>query len=70
MEDREPDLPSWVFAVPPSRADYALGMELKKRGYKATYLQQNLAEGEAPEEIRQARGSRGGGEGPHLGFRF
>jgi cellulose synthase/poly-beta-1,6-N-acetylglucosamine synthase-like glycosyltransferase len=33
-------------------ADYALGMELKKRGYKATYLMQYLAEGEAPDEAR------------------
>ncbi|KAG1680163.1 hypothetical protein FOA52_000276 [Chlamydomonas sp. UWO 241] len=33
--------------------DYALGMELKKRQYKATYLMQYVAEGEAPEDIRQ-----------------
>jgi hypothetical protein len=32
--------------------DYALGMELKTRGYRATYLMLYLAEGEAPEEIR------------------
>eukprot|EP00955_Chlamydomonas_euryale_P087768 364323-Chlamydomonas_euryale.AAC.17 len=32
--------------------DYALGMELKARGYKATYLSQYLAVGEAPEEAR------------------
>ena len=33
--------------------DYALGMELKKRGYKATYLMSYLAVGEAPEAPRQ-----------------
>ncbi len=32
--------------------DYALGMELKTRGYHASYLMLYLAEGEAPEEIR------------------
>ncbi|KAL6758953.1 hypothetical protein V8C86DRAFT_3133889, partial [Haematococcus lacustris] len=32
--------------------DYALGMELKSRGYKATYLNDYIAVGEAPEEIR------------------
>ncbi len=32
--------------------DYALGMELKARGYKATYLNQYLAVGETPEEAR------------------
>ncbi|KAG1672206.1 hypothetical protein FOA52_002907 [Chlamydomonas sp. UWO 241] len=32
--------------------DYALGMELKAKGYKATYLSQYLAVGEAPEEAR------------------
>ncbi|GAX77149.1 hypothetical protein CEUSTIGMA_g4595.t1 [Chlamydomonas eustigma] len=32
--------------------DYALGMELKSRGYKATYLNQYIAVGEAPEEAR------------------
>lgn len=33
--------------------DYALGMELKKRGYKATYLMDYVAVGEAPEAPRQ-----------------
>lgn len=32
--------------------DYALGMLLKARGYKAGYLNEYLAIGEAPEEIR------------------
>jgi hypothetical protein len=32
--------------------DYALGIELKKRDYKAVYINEYLAVGEAPEEIR------------------
>jgi cellulose synthase/poly-beta-1,6-N-acetylglucosamine synthase-like glycosyltransferase len=32
--------------------DYALGMMLKAKGYKAGYLNEYLAIGEAPEEIR------------------
>jgi len=32
--------------------DYALGMILKRKGYKAGYLNEYLAIGEAPEEIR------------------
>lgn len=32
--------------------DYALGMELKKRNYRAAYLNEYLAVGEAPEEVR------------------
>ena len=32
--------------------DFALGMELKKKGYRATYLLAYLAEGEAPDEVR------------------
>jgi endoglucanase len=32
--------------------DYALGIELKKRNYRAVYMNEYLAVGEAPEEIR------------------
>ena len=39
--------PSWTITE-----DYALGMILKAKGYKAGYLNEYLAIGEAPEEIR------------------
>lgn len=39
--------PDWTITE-----DYALGMELKKREKKAVYLNEYIAKGEAPEEIR------------------
>ena len=41
------------FPVSTITEDYALGMELKKRGHKATYLMEYLSVGEAPEAPRQ-----------------
>jgi cellulose synthase/poly-beta-1,6-N-acetylglucosamine synthase-like glycosyltransferase len=32
--------------------DYALSMELKSAGFKGTYLNEYLAVGEAPDEVR------------------
>lgn len=38
--------------------DYALGMELKKRNYKGSYLLDYIAEGEAPDEVRNVMRQR------------
>ena len=39
--------PTWTLTE-----DYALGMELKKYGWHCRYVQEYLAIGEAPEQIR------------------
>ncbi len=59
-----------------ARSDYKLGMDLKKRGYKATYLMTYLAVGEAPDEARnvfqqRSRWTKGhyqASEGDHAGI--
>lgn len=38
--------------------DYALGMELKKHGYKGSYLLDYIAQGEAPDEVRNVMRQR------------